>query len=89
MNVNSRKQFPILQREGSVILENVSPDGEELPGTVGRLLIPGRIQTKISEISLSCTFLVLRQQQNLGQRFGTSKMYLSPPPSGGFGCCPF
>ena len=25
------------------------------------------------------TFLVLQQQQNLGQRFGTSKMHLSPP----------
>ena len=24
-----------------------------------------------------------------GQRFGTSKMHLSPPPSGGLGCCPF
>ena len=54
MNVYSRKQSPILQREGSVILENVSPDGEELPGTVGRLLIPGKIQTKISDSSF-CT----------------------------------
>ena len=26
----------------------------------------------------SLTFLVLQQQQNLGRRFGTSKMYLSP-----------
>ena len=26
------------------------------------------------------TFLVLQQQQNLGRRFGTSKMHLSPPP---------
>ena len=25
------------------------------------------------------TFLVLQQQQNLGRRFGTSKMHLSPP----------
>ena len=25
-------------------------------------------------------FFVLQQQQNLGQRFGTSKMHLSPPP---------
>ena len=27
----------------------------------------------------SWTFLVLQQQQNLGRRFGTSKMHLSPP----------
>ena len=27
----------------------------------------------------SWTFFVLLQQQNLGQRFGTSKMHLSPP----------
>ena len=27
---------------------------------------------------MSLTFLVLQQQQNLGQRFGTSKMHLSP-----------
>ena len=35
--------------------------------------------------------LVLQQQQNLGRRFGTSKMHLSPPPPppGGLGCCPF
>ena len=26
-------------------------------------------------------FFVLQQQQNLGQRFGTSKMHLSPPPT--------
>ena len=25
------------------------------------------------------TFLVLQQRQNLGRRFGTSKMHLSPP----------
>ena len=24
--------------------------------------------------------------KNLGRRFGTSKMYLSPPPPGGLGC---
>ena len=29
---------------------------------------------------------VLQEQQNLGRRFGTSKMHLSPS---GFGCCPF
>ena len=36
-------------------------------------------------------FFVLQQQQNLGRRFGTSKMHLSPPPPppSGFGCCPF
>ena len=28
---------------------------------------------------MSWTCLVLQQQQNLGQRFGTSKMHLSPP----------
>ena len=60
MNFNSRKLFPILQRKGSVILENVSPDGEELPGTVGRLLIPGRTQTKISENSLCTSILSLQ-----------------------------
>ena len=34
---------------------------------------------------------MLQQQQNLGRRFGTSKMHLSPPPPrpGGYGCCPF
>ena len=35
-------------------------------------------------------FFVLQQQQNLGRRFGTSKMHLSPPPPPcGLGCCPF
>lgn len=29
------------QREGSIILENVSPSGEELPGSFGRLTVPG------------------------------------------------
>ena len=37
--------------------------------------------------------VVLQQQQNLGRRFGTSKMHLSPPPPPppprGLGCCPF
>ena len=32
-------------------------------------------------------FFVLQQQQNLGRRFGASKMHLSP--HGGLGCCPF
>ena len=32
-------------------------------------------------------FFVLQQQQNLGWRFGTSKMHLSPPPPS-VGCCP-
>ena len=31
-------------------------------------------------LHVSWTFLVLQQQQNLGRRFGTSKMHLSPPP---------
>ncbi|KAK3585826.1 hypothetical protein CHS0354_038351 [Potamilus streckersoni] len=30
-----------VQRDGTVILENVSPDGKELPGSVGRLMLPG------------------------------------------------
>ncbi|PVD24610.1 hypothetical protein C0Q70_15094 [Pomacea canaliculata] len=30
-----------VQRDGSVILENVSPDGKELPGCQGRLTVPG------------------------------------------------
>ena len=32
---------------------------------------------------------VLQQQQDLGQRFGTSKMHLSPPPPSVLGRCPF
>ena len=33
---------------------------------------------------------MLRQQQNLGRIFGTSRMHLSPPPRpSGFGCCLF
>ena len=32
-----------------------------------------------SRASMAGTFLVLQQQQNLGRRFGTSKMHLSPP----------
>ena len=35
---------------------------------------------------------VLQPKQNLGRRFGTSKMHLSPPPPppppSDFGCCP-
>ena len=31
---------------------------------------------------------VLQQQQNLGRIFSTSKIHLSPPPSG-LRCCPF
>ncbi len=30
-----------LQRDGAYILENVSPDGKELPGSAGRLTVPG------------------------------------------------
>ena len=30
-------------------------------------------------LHVSLTFLVLQQKQNLGQRFGTSKMHLRPP----------
>ncbi|XP_069141116.1 N-acylglucosamine 2-epimerase-like [Argopecten irradians] len=30
-----------IQRDGTVILENVSPGGEELPGSMGRLMLPG------------------------------------------------
>ncbi|ESO84343.1 hypothetical protein LOTGIDRAFT_236307 [Lottia gigantea] len=30
-----------IQRNGKVILENVSPDGTELPGSIGRLMNPG------------------------------------------------
>ena len=32
-------------------------------------------------------FLIFKQQQNLGGRFGTSKMHLSPTSD--LGCCPF
>ena len=32
---------------------------------------------------MSRTFLVLQQQQNIGRRFGTSKMHFK------IGCCPF
>ena len=34
---------------------------------------------QLDGLHASLTFLVLQQQQNLGQRFGTSKMHLSPP----------
>ena len=44
---------------------------------------------KLEGFHASRTFLVLQQQQNLGRRFGTSKMHSSPPPPFGFGCCPF
>ena len=42
---------------------------------------------KLDGLHASWTFLVLQQQQNLGRRFGTSKMHLSPPVC--LGCCPF
>ena len=42
----------------------------------------------IVSISDLCTPTYFQQQQNLGQRFGTSKIHLSPAP-GGLGCCPF
>ena len=38
--------------------------------------------TKLSVVlrsDLKPDFFVLQQQQNLGRRFGTSKMHLSPP----------
>jgi len=31
-----------LKRDGTVILENVGPNGEELSGSSGRLMIPGK-----------------------------------------------
>ena len=34
---------------------------------------------KLKHVFQFRTFLVLQQQQNLGRRFGTSKMHLSPP----------
>ena len=34
---------------------------------------------QLDGLNASWTFLVLQQQQNLGRRFGTSKMHLSPP----------
>ena len=52
-----------------------------LPSLKVRLREPyGTYDIKILHASL--TFLVLQQQQNLGRRFGTSKMHLSPPPRG-------
>ena len=35
-----------------------------------------------------CVLSNIQQQQNQGRRFGTSKMHLSPPPSG-LRCCSF
>ena len=47
--------------------------------------IPATMESYIDQRCHECTtlsletFLVLQQQQNLGRRFGTSKMHLSPP----------
>ena len=30
-----------VQRDGERVLENVTPEGEELPGSAGRLMVPG------------------------------------------------
>ncbi|XP_052241619.1 N-acylglucosamine 2-epimerase-like isoform X1 [Dreissena polymorpha] len=38
---NVHKALSQVQREGTVILENLSPSGMELPGSLGRLMIPG------------------------------------------------
>ena len=32
----------VIQRNGTAVLENVSPEGSELPGCLGRLQNPGR-----------------------------------------------
>ncbi|XP_062456771.1 N-acylglucosamine 2-epimerase [Rhea pennata] len=37
----ARRLLAHLQRGDSVVLENVSPDGKELPGSMGRLMNPG------------------------------------------------
>ena len=37
-----------------------------------------RLPTIIIQQKFSFSFFVLQQQQNLGRRFGTSKMHLSP-----------
>ncbi len=33
--------FKHVQRDGTRVLENVTPDGQELPGAMGRLMNPG------------------------------------------------
>ncbi|XP_052240515.1 N-acylglucosamine 2-epimerase-like [Dreissena polymorpha] len=38
-----QKALSHVQREGTVILENVSTSGTELPGSLGRLMIPGSV----------------------------------------------
>ena len=48
------------------------------------------IHCNIEGLHASWTLFVLQQQQNLGQRFGTSKIHVSPQPPtpSGLGCCP-
>ena len=42
------------------------------------------------EASMRAKQFMFKQQQNLGRRFGASKMHLSPPPPpSSLGCCPF
>ena len=44
----------------------------------------------VRRLRFELNIFVLHQLQNLGRRFGSSKMHLSPPPPpGGLGCCPF
>lgn len=54
-----------LQRDGTVVLETVSPDGKELPGCQGRLQNPGH--------ALEAGWFLLRQ----GQRRGSSSLITS------------
>ena len=50
----------------------------KLPPNSNLFLHDGTLH-KLDGFHVSWIFLVLQQQQNLGQRFGTSKMHLSPP----------
>lgn len=40
-NLCLKQTLSHVQRQGTVILENVTPDGRELPGSAGRVMLPG------------------------------------------------
>ena len=45
-----------------------------------RVFLHDNALRELEGLRVSCKYDVLQQQQNLGRRFGTSKMHLSPPP---------
>ena len=47
-----------VQRDGSLILETVSPEGEELSGVEGRKMIPGH--------AIECGWFLLKEYQSQG-----------------------